>query len=140
MRGRAKVEVRLLDPRGSTWGVKDGVVRAGNHRIATPRQAKAGRWRVEVVAPDYGDRVVKTFTVARTPAPTADAGGRAEAPTTGAPLVKQPVRETPAAAARTLDDDAGSSGERSPWPWITAGIATALLAGAAVLLVRRRRR
>jgi LPXTG-motif cell wall-anchored protein len=135
MRGRAKVEVRLLDPRGSTWGVKDGVVRAGTHPIATPAGATAGTWRVEVVAPDYGDRVVKTFKVARKPAPGSAA---AQAPSAGAPLVEQPVREqspAPATATAPAADDGTNA-----WPWVAAGVGVVALAGAALLLARRRRR
>jgi hypothetical protein len=137
MRGRAKVEVRLLDPRGSTWGVKDGVVRAGTHPIATPAGATAGTWRVEVVAPDYGDRVVKTFKVARKPAPSSAA---AQAPSAGAPLVEQPIREqSPAPAPATATAPAADDGTGA-WPWIAAGVGVVALAGAALLLARRRRR
>jgi hypothetical protein len=137
MRGRAKVEVRLIDPRGSTWGVKDGVVRAGTHPIAAPAGAAAGTWRVEVVAPDYGDRVVKTFQVARKPAPSSAA---AQAPSAGAPLVKQPVRaQSPMPAPATAAAGAAGDGS-SAWPWIVAGAGVTVLAGAALLLARRRRR
>jgi hypothetical protein len=137
LKGRAKVEIRLLDPSGATWGVKDGVARAGTHPIATPAHPSAGRWHVEIVAPDSGDRVVKTFKVTKKPAPAADAG---TAPSAGAPLVEQPVRETSQAPAPATATSPAADDSSGPWAWVAIGVGLLAIAGAALLLVRRRRR
>ena len=135
LKGRVKVEVSLHDPSGSRWLVKDGVARAGTHRVALPAKPRAGRWRVEVSAPDYGDRIVKAFTVARRARPV-----DAQAPAApGAPLATEPVREQrPSAPRSAAAPAAGGESGGSPWVWV--GAAGALAAVAIGLLALRRRR
>jgi len=137
MRGRAKVEVTLSDPSGERWFVKDGAVGAGRHEVGLPARPRPGRWRVEVSAPDYGDRLVQPFTVAKRPKPAAAAPAPASA---GAPLIEQPVAEGPRAGGpRQIDNGGVQQSGTSPWPWIAAGVGALALLAVALVTWRRRR-
>src|SRR5690606_37734095 len=94
-----------------------------------PDDPRPGTWRVEVVAPRYGDRVVRAFRVPRRPVAetTPEAAAPAEEPAPPAP-------ETAAAPAEAGGNGAG------PWPWIAGGIAAIAALGLLAWRLAARRR
>jgi len=127
--GATRVEISLHEPGGSRLLAKDGRARAGAHRIPMPDDPRPGTWRVEVVAPRYGDRVVRAFRVPRRP--VAETTPEAAAP------AEEPAPHTPETADAPAEADGDGAG---PWPWIAGGIAAIAALGLLAWRLAARRR
>jgi len=113
--GTTQVEISLHEPGGSRLLVKEGRARAGSHRIAMPEDPKPGAWRVEVVAPLYGDRVVREFRVPRRPV--------AETTPEPAAPAQKAVSPAPAAADQATTAPAGGGDDGAGrWPWVAGSV------------------
>jgi len=130
--GATEVEINLHDPGGRRWLWKSGRARAGTHRIGMVDDPLPGAWKVEVHAPEYGDRVIRRFRVRRAPvAVTAPA-----APERAADPPERAADEATARETAPGDATAGAG----PWPWIAGGVVVVVAGvGLGLSLAARRR-